>query len=239
MTSDGQKKAEARLQTRLGHAFDDRELLSRALTHGSATARSGGPDASYQRLEFLGDRVLGLAIATMLHKAFPKADEGELARRLNQLVRRETCAEVARDLELGDAVLLGDSEAQTGGKRKTAILADVCEAVIAAVYLDGGLEAAQNLIERLWGPRMTSYSGPLRDPKTMLQEWAQGRGKPAPRYTMTERSGPDHAPSFTVRVDIEGYEPAQGAGGSKRIAEQRAAEAALLREGLLTEKDDT
>lgn len=236
MTSDVQKKAEAQLQKRLGHDFRDGDLLSRALTHGSATARSG-PATSYQRLEFLGDRVLGLAVATMLHRSFPKAEEGELARRLNQLVRKETCAEVARDLKLGDAIRLGESEAQTGGKRKMAILADVCEAVIAAVYLDGGLEAAQTLIERHWGPRMTGYNGPLRDAKTMLQEWAQGRGKAAPRYIMTERSGPDHAPSFTVQVEIDGYQPATGTGGSKRLAEQRAAETALLREGVWTETD--
>ncbi|WP_417772788.1 ribonuclease III [Stappia sp.] len=234
-----QKKAQAELQDRLRHRFDDPMLLTRALTHGSATAKNNAPDASYQRLEFLGDRVLGLAIATMLHHAFPKADEGELARRLNQLVRRETCADVARELALGEALVLGESEEQTGGKRKTAILADVCEAVIAAVYLDGGLEAAQTLIERHWGGRMTSYAGPLRDPKTMLQEWAQGRGKPAPRYTMTDRSGPDHAPLFTVKVEIDGEDVASGSGGSKRIAEQRAAETVLKREGLLTETDKT
>ena len=231
-----QRSAEKDLQARLGHTFSDGSLLTRALTHGSATAR-GDAGTSYQRLEFLGDRVLGLAVATMLHHTFPQAEEGELARRLNQLVRRETCADVARDLALGEAIVFGDSEAQTGGRKKTAILADVCEAVIAAIYLDAGLAAAQTLIERHWGPRMTNYSGPLRDPKTMLQEWAQGRGKTAPRYTMTERSGPDHAPSFTVRVDIDETEPAFGTGGSKRLAEQRAAEAALVREGLWTETE--
>lgn len=227
-----QDPGETALQDRLGHRFRDPQLLTRALTHGSATARPGAAGGSYQRLEFLGDRVLGLVVATMLHHAFPKAEEGELARRLNQLVRRETCADVARDLALGDALVLGESEAQTGGKRKTAILADVCEAVIAAVYLDGGLEAAQTLIERHWGPRMRTHAGPLRDAKTMLQEWAQARGKPAPRYDVLDRSGPDHAPSFTVGVTIEGEAPATGHGSSKRAAEQTAAESILRREGL-------
>ena len=231
-----QAAGEAALQERLEYRFQDASLLTRALTHGSATARSGASAASYQRLEFLGDRVLGLVVATMLHHAFPKAEEGELARRLNQLVRRETCAEVARDLSLGDALVLGDSEAQTGGKRKTAILADVCEAIIAAVYLDGGIEAAQTLVRRHWEPRMRSYTGPLRDPKTMLQEWAQGRGKAAPRYEIVERSGPDHAPRFVVSVEIEGEEPGTGAGGSKRVAEQTAAEVVLRREGLLRDE---
>lgn len=239
MTGEQKRAAERALEQRIGHRFKQGDLLTRALTHGSATARGGASETSYQRLEFLGDRVLGLAVATMLHHAFPQAEEGELARRLNQLVRRETCADVARDLKLGDAIVFGGSEAQAGGRKKTAILADVCEAVIAAVYLDGGLKAAQDLIERHWRPRMTNYKGPLRDAKTMLQEWAQGLGKPAPLYRETERSGPDHAPIFVVRVDIDGHDPAFGRGGSKRIAEQKAAEAALTREGLWTETKDT
>lgn len=237
-SSGASRSPHAPLEQRLGHSFADATLLTRALTHGSATSRSHGID-SYQRLEFLGDRVLGLCVATMLHHAFPKADEGELARRLNQLVKRETCAEVARELALGQAIVFGESEAQTGGRKKAAILADVCEAVIAAIYLDAGLEAAQAFVRRHWERRMTQSSGPLRDPKTTLQEWAQGHGKAAPTYTMTDRSGPDHAPRFTVRVDIDDIDPAFGTGGSKRIAEQRAAEAALVREGLWTESTDT
>ena len=148
--------------------------------------------------------MLGLVISDMLFRAFPKADEGELSRRLADLVRRETCADVARAIDLGAALRLGASEANAGGRRRTAILADVCEALIGAVYLDGGYEAAAELVERLWGERMRTPVRPLRDPKTMLQEWAQARGLPTPTYREVERTGPHHDPEFRVAVDAAG-----------------------------------
>ncbi|MCW5715407.1 MAG: ribonuclease III [Bauldia sp.] len=220
------------LQDRIGHRFASAELLGRALTHDSAAAElSLGPNGSYQRLEFLGDRVLALVVAEMLSAAHPRAAEGELARRLNALVRNETCAEVAQELGIGEALLLGEGEARSGGRMKATILGDVCEAVIGAVYLDGGLDPARRLIERHWSPRMANLNGPLRDAKSALQEWMQGRGLPPPHYAVLERSGPHHAPRFAVGVTLAGYEPGRGEGSSKREAEQAAAREVLIREG--------
>lgn len=220
------------LAERLGHRFADRTWLQRALTHRSAVAGEEGAVLSYQRLEFLGDRVLGLVVADMLVNALPEADEGELARRLNMLVRRETCADVGRELDLGAAIRLGAGERIAGGRAREAILADVMEAVIAAIHLDAGFEAARVFVDRHWRPRMTRLSGPLRDAKTTLQEWAQGRGAPTPTYETLDRSGPDHAPRFTVAVLIRGEEVGRGIGRSKRDAEQEAAATVLRREGL-------
>ncbi|GAA0783243.1 ribonuclease III [Roseibium denhamense] len=225
----------AALKKALDHEFQDLELLRVALTHASALDPSETVSGSYQRLEFLGDRVLGLAIATMLHEHYPKADEGELARRFNHMVKRETCAEIAQELGIGDAMRIGQAEAQTGGRKKTALLADICESIIAAIYLDGGFPAAERFIKRLWEPRMLSWSGPLRDAKTTLQEWAQSKSLPTPRYEVMDRSGPDHAPSFTVAVIVQGLKKGEGSGGSKRIAEQSAAETVLRREGVWKE----
>ncbi len=194
-------RTDSALEERIGYRFRDAALLDRALTHASAVSPDGQPAENYQRLEFLGDRVLGLTIASMLHKAFPGAEEGELARRLNQLVKRETCAEVAAELDIGAAIRVGEGEAQTGGRKKTAILADVCEALLAAIYLDGGFDEASAFVDRFWRKRMVDFKGQLRDAKTTLQEWAQGMGLPPPAYTVTGRSGPDHAPVFTVTVD--------------------------------------
>jgi len=233
MGGRGDREIDA-LEARLGHAFADRGLLVKALTHASAADVSDVSRDSYQRLEFLGDRVLAITIAAMLYDAFPAADEGELARRFNQLVRRETCAEVAVELGIDRAVRMGAGEAQAGGRKKAAILGDACEAVLAAVHLDGGPAAAAALVERLWGPRMLTTSGPLRDAKTTLQEWAQGRGEPPPVYTAAGRSGPDHAPEFRVAVALAGREPAEGRGRTKREAEQNAATALLVREGIWT-----
>jgi ribonuclease-3 len=222
----------AALEARLGHAFADPALLDLALTHASAADVGDVARDSYQRLEFLGDRVLGLAVATMLLEAFPSADEGELARRLNHLVRRETCAEVAIELGLDRAIRIGAGEAQAGGRRKTAILGDVCESVLAAVYLDGGLAAAAALVDRYWRPRMLGFLAARRDAKTTLQEWAQGRSLSAPVYQAVGRIGPDHAPRFTIVVRVDGLDPAEGLGRSKREAEQGAATALLVREGI-------
>ncbi|MDE2018681.1 MAG: ribonuclease III, partial [Hyphomicrobiales bacterium] len=187
---------------------------------------------SNQRLEFLGDRVLGLAVAAALHAEFPDAPEGELSLRLARLVRKETCAEVALGWDVGPALKLGAGEARAGGRRKTAILADACEALIGAVFVDAGFEAARRVTLAAFGPRLHGADAAARDPKTALQEWAQARGLPAPRYSEADRSGPAHAPRFVVRVDVEGAEPAFGEAANKRAAEQAAARAALTREGL-------
>jgi ribonuclease III len=215
------------LETRLGHTFANRELAHLALTHVSAAAAR---DESYQRLEFLGDRVLGLAVSEMLYVSFPAADEGELSRRLADLVRRESCAEVAREWGLENHVRLGESERQSGAKE--AILADICESVIGAVFLDAGYRAARDVVERGFDARMRAPRRPLRDPKTALQEWAQARGLETPLYRETGRTGPHHAPEFTVEVVVTGFAGAIAKGASKRNAEQAAASAFLTREGI-------
>ncbi len=205
---------------------------TRAVTHISALSGSRNRDGSYQRLEFLGDHVLGLVISDMLFQTFPKADEGELSRRLADLVRKETCAEVARAIDLGEAIKLGASEAQSGGRERIAILADVCESLIGAIYLDGGFPAATAFIEQFWGERMRAPARSLRDPKTILQEWAQGRGLPTPTYREIERKGPHHDPLFRIAVELPDMPAAEGEGRSKRAAEQAAAAALLSREGV-------
>ena len=219
------------LQTRLGHSFADESLLRRALTHPSAEG------ASYQRFEFLGDRVLGLVIAGWLLDRYREADEGELAVRLNALVRKETCAEVAEAVGLGAHVIMGGGEEKAGGRKKAAILADACEAVIAALYLDGGLPAAERFIRAEWAPLIEKSGMAQRDAKTALQEWAQGAGHPVPQYALDERTGPDHAPEFTVSVQVKGQSPVQAKGGSKRQAEQAAAQAMLEKLGLWQGRD--
>jgi ribonuclease-3 len=219
------------LETRIGYEFADRSLLERALTHISALSGKSRT-SSYQRLEFLGDHVLGLIVSDMLFRAFPKADEGELSRRLADLVRKEACADVAREIDLGAAIRLGSSEANAGGRQRTAILADVCEALIGAVFLDGGYAAADGMVERLWGERLRTPARPLRDPKTVLQEWAQARGLPTPSYREVSRTGPHHDPEFLVAVNLPEFSPAEGMGRSKRAAEQAAAAAMLSREGV-------
>jgi ribonuclease III len=220
------------VEDQIVYHFKDAALLDCALTHISALKSGGSRAGTYQRMEFLGDHVLGLAVSDMLFRAFPKANEGELSRRLADLVRQETCADVARKLELGAAIRLGLSEANAGGRRRTAILADVCESLIGAVFLDGGYAAAAALVERLWDERMRAPLRPPRDPKTMLQEWAQGRGLPTPAYREVARSGPHHEPEFRISVQLPDMDPAEGIGSSKRAAEQAAAAALLAREGV-------
>lgn len=235
MTTTPEPRPLEALVARIGHEFRDLDGLRRALTHRSAVPGDQVAHESYQRDEFLGDRILALTVADMLYRAFPRADEGELARRLNALVRRETCAEVAVELGIGPAIRLGAGERRSGGRANPAILGDVMEAVIAAVYLDGGFEAARAFVERCWGPRLHRPSAPLRDAKTTLQEWAQGRGMPTPTYVSVDRAGPDHAPVFTVEVRIGASVAGEGRGRSKREAEQAAATAVLTREGLWSE----
>jgi ribonuclease III len=232
------RRGDGSLEERIDYRFTDAALLDSALSHISALKGARNRAGSYQRLEFLGDHVLGLAISAMLFRAFPKADEGELSRRLADLVRKETCAEIARAIDLGAAIRLGASEANAGGRARPAILADVCEALIGAVYLDGGFAAAEALVGRLWAARMKVKAQPLRDPKTVLQEWAQGRGLPTPAYREVARSGPDHDPEFRVAVHLPKLAPAEGSGRSKRAAEQAAAAAMMAREGVKSERHD-
>jgi ribonuclease-3 len=220
------------LEARLGYRFADPELLDRALTHSSAVSPGKRVAQSYQRLEFLGDRVLGLVVADLLYRKLPKANEGELSRALNALVRKESCAAIARKLDLGPELNLGESEARTGGAQKDAILGDVTEAIIGAIYCDGGLGRAYEVIESFFGDGLGIAGGDRADAKTTLQEWAQGRGLEPPAYVETERKGPDHAPEFTISVRIEGYEPLSASGPSKKLAEHKAAEAFLVRENV-------
>jgi len=211
---------------RLGHEFTHPELLIEAMTHSSLSS-STRPDN--QRLEFLGDRVLGLVIAEALFQADKKAVEGLLAPRFNSLVRKETCADVARDVDLGAALKLGRSEMLSGGRRKLALLADALESVIAAVYLDAGFEASKSLVLRLWTSRIDNAADDARDAKTALQEWAQARGQNPPAYIEAARSGPDHAPIFTIVVRLDDGSEARAQAPSKRQAHQAAAAELLKR----------
>lgn len=220
------------LEARIGYAFKDRALLDLALSHISAVKGEAPRLRSYQRLEFLGDHVLGSVVSHMLYAAFPEAEEGELSRRLAELVREEACADVAADMNLGPHIRLGPGETQSGTHKRRAILADVAESVVAAVFLDGGYEAANALVERYWRHRLEAPRRPLRDAKTVLQEWAQARGLPPPSYREVARSGPDHAPRFIVAVDLPGLESAEAEGPSKQAAQKAAAAAFLMREGV-------
>jgi len=211
---------------RLGHPFAQPELLHRALTHSSLSSTTR-PDN--QRFEFLGDRVLGLVIAEALLHDDMDAREGQLAPRLNALVRKETCADVAIEIDLGAALMLGRSEMLSGGRRKTALLGDAMEAVIAAAYLDAGYDAAKLLILRLWGDRIKNAEQTAADPKSDLQEWAQARRMPPPKYAEIERSGPDHAPIFIIEAQLQNGAKARATAPSKRAAQQAAA-AKLLTE---------
>ena len=198
------------------------------MTHSSVrSARRNSKDN--ERLEFLGDRVLGLCVADMLMAEFPDAAEGELALRFNRLVRKETCAEVAQDdWDIGKAIIMSSGESLGEGRRRVTILGNACEAVLGAIYLDGGIDAAQQVIRQSWSPRLLQSDDVPTDAKTTLQEWAQGKGFALPRYVEAERRGPDHAPVFVIEVEVESCEPARGEGASKRIAEQNAAQAMLI-----------
>ncbi|MFC4671216.1 ribonuclease III [Seohaeicola nanhaiensis] len=211
-------------EQRLGYQFQRPELLVRALTHGSV---SSATRTDNQRLEFLGDRVLGLVMADALLDHDKSATEGQLAPRFNALVRKETCAEVAREVDVGAVLKLGRSEMMSGGRRKIALLGDAMEAVIAAVYRDGGMEPARRMILRLWGARIASVEADARDSKTVLQEWLQARGQTPPTYEAVSRTGPDHAPVFVIAARLADGTEARASATSKRQAEQAAA-AALL-----------
>jgi ribonuclease-3 len=217
----------------LGHRFLRPELLAEALTHASAATRPArGGEFSNERLEFLGDRVLALVIAEMLFETFGRETEGALARRLAALTRKEALAEVGAALDLGRHLQMSRSEADGGGRSHPGMLADACEAVIGALYLDGGLPAADRMIRRCWAPLIGADSHPPQDAKTALQEWAQARGLPTPVYREVGRTGPHHDPEFRIAVELPGLPQAEGLGRSKRAAEQAAAAAMLTREGV-------
>ncbi len=217
-----------RLVGAIGYDFHQPALLRQALTHPSAThGRHGAESDNYERLEFLGDRVLGLIVADCLLARVPAESEGSLARRLAALVRRETLAEVAGEIGLGDHLILGPGEVEAGSHENASLLADACEAVIGALYLDAGLEAARAFVVARWTPHLEADLTPPQDAKTALQEWAQGRGLPLPEYREVAREGPPHEPVFTVEVEVREHPPAIGRGLSKRLAEQAAAESLL------------
>lgn len=224
---DGAPASLAKLEEALGHVFAKSDLLIEALTHPSATRRRGIAKRGYERLEFLGDRVLGLIVAELLWRRFPTEAEGELTRRHTHLVRGDALAEVARAVGLGPQMIVSPGEDAAGVRENASVLADVCEAVIAALYLDGGLEAAQRFVEKRWEPRLSALGEPPRDPKTSLQEWAQARGLPLPSYRTVATEGPAHRRRFTVTVNVEELIPATATGSSKRAAETAAAAAAL------------
>jgi ribonuclease-3 len=219
------------LAERIGHTFNKPEMLTLALTHASARPGSK-PNEDNERLEFLGDRVLGLSIAQLLSERYPEASEGELARWFNHLVRTETCAEAGQSWHLGDFILMSGGEAGSGGRRKRTILANACEAVLGAVFSDAGYDVAREIIWRTWQPYLAELKEAAPDAKSVLQEWAQGRQLPLPNYIEVSREGPDHAPRFTAEVHVEGVAPERGEGSNKRSAEQAAALAMLLREGV-------
>ncbi|MBO0663217.1 ribonuclease III [Jiella sp. MQZ9-1] len=223
------------LEKTIGVPIRDKERFERALTH--ASLQGEGATKSYERLEFLGDRVLGLIIAERLFTQFPDADEGELSLRLNALVSAEACAAIADAIGLFDYVRQGSDLKKLKSERTKSIRADLVESLIAAIYLVEGLETARDFVIRQWGDRLDADVTARRDPKTALQEWAHRNGPTPPRYEMIGRSGPDHEPQFTIRVTVEGLAPGEGHGRSKRIAEQEAAAAVLRREGVWKDED--
>jgi len=209
----------------IGCEIKNIDLLTEALTHTSTAKKNHGQ--SYERLEFLGDRVLGLVIADTLYRYFPNEDEGKLAKRHAQLVRKSSLVQVARNIHLENYIIMAHGEQKTGGQQKESLLADSCEALIAALYLDGGFEQAKEFVLGNWMPMISDMHDVPQDSKSRLQEWAQGRGYKTPYYTVLLREGPDHAPHFTIRVIVEGYGESDGKGASKRIAEQNAAQELL------------
>ncbi|MEZ5790406.1 MAG: ribonuclease III [Nitratireductor sp.] len=231
------KKRFGNLEKRLGYGFTDYANLERALTHASVRKKSDDK-FHYERLEFLGDRVLGLTIADLLHRSFPSADEGELSLRLNALVKGNTLAEIADELRLHEFIRTGGDLKELTGTRMQSVRADVLEALIASIYLDGGLEAASAFIHRFWSDRLHIEHAARRDSKTELQEWAHANRLGTPKYKEKERSGPDHDPVFTVSVSVQGKQAATGNGRSKRAAEQDAARVMLVREGVWQEEKD-
>ncbi|MEO1135522.1 MAG: ribonuclease III [Pseudomonadota bacterium] len=230
------KPKPADLEKTFGHQFADKALLTRALTHSSL---SGGDGAVHdlQRLEFLGDRVLGLLTAEELWRRYPDYAEGDMAPRLNALVRKETCAKAALHFGVDQHIRMSEWEAQSGGRKKKAILGDVMEALLGALYIDGGLDAARGVYDQFWSPNLEDLSRLHKDPKTALQEWSQSKKRGAPDYEVIEADGPAHAPAFTIEVHVKGKKPARGEGRSKRAAQMAAARTFLVREKVWTDED--
>lgn len=228
---DAQDARIVALEERIGHRFKRRAVLREALTHGSALDGGSKRRRSYQRLEFLGDRVLGLIVAQHLLEAHKDEDEGELAPRFNALVNRHACARAARRADLGAAVIMSSSEASNGGRGKETILADLCESIIAALYLDAGLDAARAFITRFWEDEFDHGEGSGRDPKTVLQEWAAAKRRDI-TYETLEQRGTDHEPIFVIELRVVGFAPVRGEGGSKRDGQRAAAAAFLSQRGV-------
>lgn len=235
---NGRAGAVAELVHRLGYTFKDVALLERALTHASVgegmVPQTHKAPRDNERMEFLGDRVLGLLVAARLHKDYPEADEGQLSSRLHGLVDRKACARVGASLGIGEALRLSPGESKSGGRRKEGLMADAVEAVLAAVFIDGGLDAARTVFDRAWADELERKPDrALANPKSVLQEWAQGQGRALPAYRIVSRSGSDHAPTFEVETTIEGLEPIAAEGRSRQEAEKSAATAMLKREGVI------
>ncbi|MBL1429990.1 MAG: ribonuclease III [Robiginitomaculum sp.] len=222
MSSQAHEQA---LQAHIAYAFEDVGLLRRALTHGSVG--DGKPVADNERLEFLGDRVLGLIVSEMLFTASDNATEGQMARQLNMLVKKEACALAAKEAQLGSAIYMSKAEEKNGGREKNSILGDTCEAVLAAIYLDGGMQVAKDFFNRFWAKQLHDINNTTKDPKSLLQEKALAKGFGLPLYELLGRKGPDHKPEFQVTVTLQGFDPAIGTGGSKQLAESKAAQKLL------------
>ena len=208
------------LQTKIGHRFSNLKLLEIAMTHSSTGAKT-----NYERLEFLGDRVLGLTVSETLYAKFPNEPEGHLAKRLSALVQGSFLAQISREMDLGQYIIFSDAEKQAGGAENDNILADVFESMIGALYLDTNYETCRDLIKTLWGDRFDTMKKPPQHPKTRLQEWAQSQNLPLPQYKIAGQSGPDHAPIFEICLSIAGYKDITVEGPSRQEAEKRAASA--------------
>jgi len=224
--------AVAELEGRIGHVFKDRGLLEQALTHASVGARS--PKTKHnERLEFLGDRVLNLMAAERLMELRPEAREGDLSRLINKIITYESCARVARSVGLADALRMDSGATKLGARDNEKVLGDACEALIAALYVEGGLDLARGFFDAFWGDEIANMEHATRkDSKTLLQEWAMGRGLPAPSYVVVASEGPAHAPRFIIEVRLQGHDPERAEGGSKREAEKAAAQLMLTKREL-------
>ena len=237
--ADRRAGAVAALARKLGHDFRDQSLLDQALTHasvgeGAERDARGRLFLDNQRMEFLGDRVLGLLVAERLMRDLPNADEGEMSSRLHALVDKGACARAAESLGVGDAMRLSPGEAKQGGRRREGVLGDAMEAILAAIWLDGGMDAARAVFERAWAAELAAPARKsLTNPKSALQEWALGQGKPLPVYRIVERTGSDHAPTFSVEASVAGYAPLTAQGRSRQDAEKAAAIGLLQREGVI------
>ncbi len=216
------------LGERLNYVFKDESLARTALTHGSSHRRA----VDYQRLEFLGDRVLSLVVAEQLYRQHTDEREGQMATRHSALVKGDVCADIATAISLGDFIIVGATEKRLGVQRVRSVLGDVLEALIGAVYLDGGLAPAEEMIKRLWAGVLNQKEAIEKDPKTFVQEWALGKGMQLPRYEITQRTGPEHLPEFTVALRVGKFVPSEGKGASRQSAEMAAAKSFLAREGL-------